>query len=315
MTKITDEMVGRFVRLHRLGQSYRAIGKQFGVDPRTVQSRVQRATQQREAEHWEAVLRQVDVHYLHEHYRLLVQLAVRLLEVAHTEPMFSSQADAHRLFEAMIDMGLEGAEELLAARGVDLESQPTTSVPDSLGLPPKGRLARKLYESLLEHEPDIKAFLGTWNERWAEFQQLRARLAEEAESLFSQQKVADEVGSTLAHEVADGALLSALVGQRPISLSTIERGDGLASLVLDKGAVTHEVYEGPSQRAQEASRAFELVCQQVSHEARLDPLVAARRSLVECVRGLEDRVDRIVLRGKPAGQCSLCPGVGDIAPL
>ena len=38
MTKITDEMVAEFVRLRRFGQSFRAIGRQYEVDPRTVKT-------------------------------------------------------------------------------------------------------------------------------------------------------------------------------------------------------------------------------------------------------------------------------------
>ncbi len=36
MTKATEELVAQFIQLHRGGDSFRAIGAKFGVDPRTV---------------------------------------------------------------------------------------------------------------------------------------------------------------------------------------------------------------------------------------------------------------------------------------
>ncbi len=42
MTKVTEELVAQFIQLHRGGDSFRAIGAKFGVDPRTVKSRIER---------------------------------------------------------------------------------------------------------------------------------------------------------------------------------------------------------------------------------------------------------------------------------
>ncbi len=42
MTKITEELVAQFIQLHRRGDSFRAIGAKFEVDPRTVKSWIEK---------------------------------------------------------------------------------------------------------------------------------------------------------------------------------------------------------------------------------------------------------------------------------
>jgi len=54
----------QWIQLRRKEESYRSIGRRFDVDPRTVKSWVQKAGEEKEKEHWEAVSRQVDAKYL-----------------------------------------------------------------------------------------------------------------------------------------------------------------------------------------------------------------------------------------------------------
>ena len=77
--KIDSQLVAQWIHLNRKGESYRSIGRQFDVDSRTVKSWIMRAGEEKEKEHWEAVSRQVDAKYLDEHYRMLLQIAVRRL--------------------------------------------------------------------------------------------------------------------------------------------------------------------------------------------------------------------------------------------
>ena len=76
MAKITDEMIQEFLRLHRQGMSYRAMGRIQGVDPRTVKSRSDKASNEAEREHWESVSRRLDIKYLEEHNRILTRVSM-----------------------------------------------------------------------------------------------------------------------------------------------------------------------------------------------------------------------------------------------
>ena len=171
MAKITEEMTAEFLRLHRLGQSNRAIGHRLGVDPRTVKSRIQRASQDTEKLHWEAVLRQVDARYLDEHYLVLVAAAIRLQHFVRSNPMFGRQGDDPKnLIERLSTMEMEGVDELLAERGVDMDREVFTSTRDSIGEPARSRLVQKLFDALREHEPTLQHAMDEWATSWKTFQ-------------------------------------------------------------------------------------------------------------------------------------------------
>ena len=112
--RITGEMIAEWVQLLRKGQSYRGIAREFGVDPRTVKSQFQKAIREKEKEHWEAVSRQVDVKYLDEHYRILIQVAVAILDAGHTDPVRTHhELDADYVLEQGILSAMQGLTELL----------------------------------------------------------------------------------------------------------------------------------------------------------------------------------------------------------
>ena len=135
MAKIIEEMVADFVRLHQQGHSYRAIGQRYEVDGRTVKARIDKAKKTKEEEYWEAVSRQVEAKYLDEHYRLLVHVALAVLNAVRTQPLIARAQDrAEALLHRVTEGGLgEPALDLLTGRGVGLDTLPTTSVPDEIG--------------------------------------------------------------------------------------------------------------------------------------------------------------------------------------
>ena len=316
MKNLTEEMVGEFVRLRRQGQSFRAIARQFKVDARTVKARVDKASQHDKREHWEAIAQQLDARYLNEHYQLLLGVAGRVLNAVSTEPMFAqTDTDAHKLLKAITEAALDDSLDLMSARGVDLESRGSTSNRDGISRSAKPRLSGKLFESLLEHEPDIESAIAEWKRRWATFQKQRSGLSEQAIGLFGEFKgtrIAGEVAAALAPTVSKFVIMHRLHSHGQPELE-IEEGEGQTISLVVKNTLTNKpVYKGLGDQIKGLHEAFRHVCEQLAHEERLRPLEDSYRDLTGSVSEIEGLVDAVVLVGRPGGHCRLCPG-SDVA--
>ncbi len=291
--KISNELVAEFIRLRQAGQSYRTIGETCKVDPRTVKGWVKRAGQGKEKEHWEIVSRQVDTKYLDEHYRLLIRIAARLPDAARTKPMdFNNERDAEGLIDNSIQLGLQQAGNLLKERGINASN----------------RLSRSLREALMEHEPQLKIALDEWKYRWNGFQKMRSELAQQAGNLFEQKKLSPEVAKTLGIAVAREGIKIRLFGEEARSSKVEDINNERARLIRKNRQISGEVYDGPKQEVEAAKNVYEFVLSQISHEERMRPIEDAYSSLTVSAQTVEDFVERLVLIGRPQGQCSLCPG-------
>jgi hypothetical protein len=291
--KIPDELVAEFIRLRKGGQSYRTIGETCEVDPRTVKSWVERASRQKEKEHWEMVSRQVDTKYLDEHYRLLIIIAARLQNVVHTESIdFTHKQDADELIDNEIQLGLRQGGDLLKERGID----------------PTNRLNRRLLEALIEHEPQLKRALDQWKYRWNGFEKVRLDLAQQAVSLLEQKKLSHKVAETLGIAVAREGIRIRLLGDEPYSSRFEDISNERSRLIRHNQQISGEVYKGPKQEVEAAKNAYESVLQQISHEERIRPVEDAYTSLMVSAQAVEDFIERLVLIGRPQSQCNLCPG-------
>ena len=316
MKNLTEEMVGEFVRLRRQGQSFRAIARQFNVDARTVKARIDKASQHDKREHWETVAQQLDARYLNEHYQMLLSVAGRMLKAVSTEPMFAqADTDAHKLLKAITEAALDDSLDLMSARGVDLEARRSTSSRDEIGQSAKRRLSGKLFDSLMEHEPDIESAVTEWKRCWATFQKQRSGLSEQAIGLFREfrgTRVTDEVAAVLAPTVSKFVIMHKLHSHGQPELE-VEKGEGqMASLVVKNVLTEEPVYKGPMEQVAGLHEVFRHVCEQLAHEERLRPLEDSYRNLTGSVGEIEGLVDAMVLVGRPGGRCRLCPG-GDFA--
>lgn len=291
--KITDEQVTEFIRLRQAGQSYRTIGKKHQVDPRTVKSWVERANQEREKEHWENVSQQVDTKYLDEHYRLLTRIAATLIGVVHTRTIdFSHEQYADVLINNALQLGLRQAENILKERGLGTID----------------RLGRRLFEALMEHEPQLKIALDNWRYCWIRFEKMRLQLAQQARGLFEQKEIPHKVAETLGTVVAGDAIKIRLLGEDPSSYEVKNIDNERAWLIRTNPGISGEVCKGPKREVEKAKNTYEFVLSQISHEERMEPVKAAYSSLIISSEAVEDYVERLVLIGRPKGQCSLCPG-------
>ena len=61
MSQNLDELVPLFIQRRRKGHSYRRIGLGLHVDPRTVKSRIEKAENDGDYEHWAGVRQQADL--------------------------------------------------------------------------------------------------------------------------------------------------------------------------------------------------------------------------------------------------------------
>ena len=315
MAKITDEMIQEFLRLHRQGMSYRAIGRIQGVDPRTVKSRVDRASDEAEREHWESVSRRLDIRYLEEHHRILTRVSMKLLDIVRTEPMFARCGDdAEGLINRLIYSLSESCADLLVSRGAVLDTPSAAStllLPDSMGRDPRERLGKRLWDSLTEHEPELKEGVDIWVTLWTGFQRQRVKLGRVASGLLEKKKVdLQGVSPAVTQGLADAAIMQCVHGFDAASIRLQETSESKYKVFLGDVPLGEE-FEMDSKGSSEILSAWQcFLGGQLRIEARSRPVVNAYEKLKEAVSKLEDMVDAIVLRGRPNGTCSLCPAYG-----
>ncbi|GEM_PF-852606 len=301
--KIDDQLVAQWVHQRRKGASYRSIGREFGIDPRTVKSWIEKAGTQGGKEHWEAVSRQVDATYLEGHYRMLVQIAAAVLSAVRTDPVRAHpELTARRLIGNQILSGVQKFSRLLADRGVPEEG----TFPEGIRGPEAERLGLKLFHALMEHEPLLKKAIEVWEAEWNRFQKERGGLIEAARNLLKYEHV-EEDAAKISVMIVDEALRQNLRGEEPMS----SREDGLEDKTfrLSRCSPGREmkVCIGSKEKVEAMRKAYEKVFSQISHEERIAPVKEILSSLEHHAQEIEDFVDRLILVGRPQGTCSLCP--------
>ncbi len=306
MTKVTEELIAQFIQMHRRGDSFRVIGAKFGVDPRTVKSWIEKGEKQRDGDHWEAVSRQVDVRYLEEHLGMLVRVSIDVQRAVQSSPL-KSYREPMVLVAALVEVGLDQTGGLLEDRGLELYSPASSSYTESGDRLPAERLAGKLLEGLMEHEPTLKGLLDGWSSCWLGVQKEHRDLQEKAKNLFLQKQIAEEIADVLGPVAVEQAMASALSlpGQGHLTAEAGE--DGLATLMSRDSTNSRKVYLVQKAAAELACQANEWVVGQLLHDENIRRLKEAYSSLTENLARIEDLGDNIFLRGKPAGTCFLCP--------
>ena len=311
--KLDDQMVAEFIRLHERGQSYRSIGRKFGVNYRTVKSRIRKAGEEKDQVHWEAVSRQVDTKYLDEHYRMLMQMTSVVTEVVSADPIFTTLEQPSTAFRDMcIQSATQKATKLLAARGLELTSDRRIEDPQAK------RLGCKLLDSLMDHEQLLKAAIEAWESEWINFQKMRSELAESAKNLFINAKASDIVAEDIKADIVNEVLRNKLLGEKPRSsrVNALDKRDKRVrnKHVRDRFELIRyidkdpewTVYTGSEEEVETARKIYDKVFSQLCHEERMRPIWDSYHSIMERVKEVEDYVDRLILIGRPQGQCSLC---------
>lgn len=291
--KIPEELVVEFIRLRQAGQSYQTIGETCKVDPRTVKGWIKRAGVREEEEHWKIVSRQVDAKYLDEHYRLLIKVIARLSDTLRANPVnFNFKRDADSLINESIQLGLQQSIDLLKGRGLNVTE----------------RLGQRLFEALLEHEPQLKVALDGWKDNWDRFQKEGRQLAAQACGLFKQKNLRPEEAKTLGIAAAREAIRIKLFGEDTRSSKVEPINEERSRLIRSNRQISEEVYKGPEQEIEVTKKAYELVLPQVTLEQRIIPVKLSYGYLKTSTHDVVDFIEQLVLIGRPQGRCSLCPG-------
>ena len=305
MAKVTPEMVSDFIRLHRQGWNFTAIGKKYGVDPRTVNTRTARAETEQERIQWESISRQVGVSYLEEHYRLVVFAGVGVLQSVSRDPLERRpDQDADQVLRQGVALGSEG-KALLERRGVEIDnirasgSQPTR--------PDPSRLARRMIEALVEHEPELRTLLDKWARHFRDFQGRRHELAEQARWLLINSSVDEGFAGVLGMPLAQEALEVNLSNKSLGKFAIRDLEDAEAQIVFEHAGQNELLLSGSKQKLHDLLYACDGLRDQVSHRERIDPVESVYRRLLDDISEIEDWIERLVLRGRPNGWCALCP--------
>lgn len=306
--KIQEEIVAQWILARRKGESYRSISNRFDVDPRTVKSWIQRAGEEKEREHWEAVSRQVDAKYLDQHYRMLLQVAAAVLDAVHTDPMSAHhELEARVILNGQIESAVRNSDELLVERGLNIrfrasEFAPNPGIKDHT----TERLGRILHDALLEHEPRLKSVIEVCESDWNKFQKARLKLMEAAKNLFKQANVRDSVAEALKIAAVQEVLKNRLFREAPRSSRVDVLDDKNAHFVRYSRRTETRVYTGSKQEIEAVQKVYDKVLSQLSHPARVKPVQNCYQSLLDKVRQAESYIDRLILMGKPQGHCALC---------
>jgi hypothetical protein len=306
--KIDEDSVTQWIQARRKGESYRGIGRKFGVDPRTAKSWIQRAGEQKEKEHWEAVSRQVDAKYLDEHYRMLLKVAGAVSDAVHTDPVFvHNEFGARVLLDNSVQSAVQESADLLAGRGLNMSSRvsefsPLPGIKDHKA----ERVGRRLLDALMQHEPQLSRVIETWESKWAKFQQERLRLINVAGNLFKLAGISDESAERLKIPIVQEALGNRLFNEEPSSCRVDDIDGKNAHLVRHNRRTSATVYTGAMPEVEAARKVYDRVLRQVSHEERVKPVEDSYRALIDSVKEAEVYIDKLILMGKPQGHCALC---------
>lgn len=313
-TKVTGELAANWVRRHQRGESFRSIGREHKVDPRTIQIWVQKLTQEKEKEHWEMVSRQVDSKYLDEHHRLLLRVAIALLNATHADPVVNHDSDAEHLLANSMTSVSRQTVEILKGRGINLDPEwgdamGSTRLRDEAVT----RLSWKLLDALMQHEPQLEKAVNQWKGCWAGFQQAHLKLAEMVRNLFKQRQMPDNIAENLKWPTVGEALEGELPGGSSCASRLVLLDGERAKIVRYCPDFERPLCQGSREDMKAAKESYDKVLPQARHKERIGPVVNAYNDLQRAVRRVEDLVDRLVLMGKPQGQCTLCPSYS-IAP-
>jgi hypothetical protein len=307
MPQITEEMAGQFARLSRQGQSFRQIGKRFGVDSRTVKSWVEKVEMSREREYWEGVTRQVDVRYLEEHHRLLLYAAEGVMRAVESHP-FSPVEDCRSLMASQVQLELERAAELLKSRGMDLFFRSAPTDWHTRMYSRRDRIAMKALNGLMEHEPELDVALKRWESLRARFVRHKNSLADRAKNLLEFQGLGEELAETVGYAIAKATLASRVSHESAGRLSLDRRTERSAAVIIETALGKEEVCMGSPTEMEKVVSAAAWVLEQADLDELVRLGVRACERLFNCRSDLQDRLDLVQMKGRPRGSCSWCPG-------
>ena len=179
--KVDEAMLAKIVRLKRRGMKDTEIGKELGLDRRTVKANADRMNKITNYEHWQKVTDQVDAVLLTRHYEDLINLGTDIQEEIGKANDPTSDPDVRG--EEYINNGFT------RVFGHDSDT-------DEIGFgDPFSRdqvlrravaLGNRLLAGLGEHEPALEDAIKGWTEAFDRFQEEKRALIEQQELSFQE---------------------------------------------------------------------------------------------------------------------------------
>ena len=292
--KVSDEQIAEILRLYRKLGSYRAVGRDLGFDARTVKDKVLKAQQDRERQHWEAVSRQADGKLLQEHYQALVQVALAVQDTVRSDPL-DVHPDRH-------------AEEYLSQQfGLRLVNAPlySPSVPRGGDAGRELRLVSLLWEDLMGHEANLAMALNGWRGTWDGLQEKRRDLIEPARHYLEQRQVNSDLTEQLAPDVVKEAL--DMLWHEKERLAFQENQQEQETPIVRGGSRLCTV---PSGQVKIVTEAYEWTLDQLLNLARAKGVDKLFQELEKSIERIDGLIDRLLLRGRPQGPCTIFPLAG-----
>ena len=282
---IGEEVAAKALSLHRQGLSYRAIGAALGIDWRTAKKQVQRMAAEEQADHWKGVAQMVDARYLDDHYQLLLCTSSGVLRAVESHPRnYAPIVNAEALLTYHVSVALIQSKEVLLGRGIVLAPGPEEEVE----IPEK--VSQSLLGGLKEHEKPLELALDGsegWVKQWQKFQAARQELFAQAQGLLSQRGYQNDAASRMAEAAVEELIQGS-------------KAEMVGNRVFHPSPLTDEL-KGAD---------YLWMLEQISLPGRLEDLNQADTRVAEAASLLGKEIVQLQLRGRPRGECSLCPSRG-----
>ena len=306
--KVTDETIAKIQHLRRRGKRDSEIGRELGLDRRTVKAAVEHIGKVLDQEHWQTISRQIDAEILVRHYGDLMRLAIGIQEQIGSDDNLTSNPDfaGHKCIELSFakvfghDWSLGEIE-----RGSQFAHH---RVLEPLSSARALALGNRLLGGLREHEPELLDAIEAWEQTFDRLQMEKGQLRQEAGASLRRagldQDMAKEAGMWLGQEVCQRTLNNADPGffqPRP-------RGDSGIDAVRIIGDKEFLVFSGNEPEVAGLCESYESVLKSL---IKSDKLKGIRKEAFEDLpkwgEAVDGLVDMIILRGRPNGRCALCP--------
>jgi len=313
--KVTPEIEEKIIQLHRANQNYRNIGRQLGLDWRTVKGVVSRGAQIREQKHWEAVTHQVDTEFLRQHYRVLMLLAQEVWKVLSYDPIEPGHAEAKVCLAIAQDRAVRWALDHDILPGMP-QVKGTDGTTGDLS---QAHLGYMLFQALQAHEPKLKTLIIRWTKSWDALLRLRERLESQVkESLPGDEYLKIGLTPTQAAKNLESALTEALECKlKDLRLMEFETPSKETNVFIGRlrkdPKIVRPIYIGRDLEGAQAwyQKALGLALQQPEVWDRLGN---AYQGVIRWAGEVKQVIDTLAIRGRPGGMCTYCPSAASLEP-
>lgn len=324
-SKITPEIQNRILQLHREGHKYNSIASLVGLDWRTVKGVVARVAKIQEQEHWQAVTRQVDSQILQQHYKLLLAVAQELEREINRQPI---SRPPHQTAQTILDLTL--SEAARRAAGQALLPAGLLVTREDFANARVARYGQRVFKGLQEHEPQLGKFIERWAHSCDAFASERQKLAERLEhaqilegkqtlvARLLKQGLTESQAADIVSAILTEALEHQVQGMQLMEFQGEARGTDIIVItrVRKDPDQIHEVYSGKGADASTVRTVYENALSWVLQQPEVwDKLSNAYRDIAKWTEEVNKCLDTLVLRGRPAGRCNLCPSAEQVGTV